>query len=54
MIHSLRDIKKTNSKKYGGVDEILLRQNFSHLLEGVGKSMGSTAQFGSCTGNKST
>jgi hypothetical protein len=24
----LRDIKKTNSKKYGGVGETLLRQNF--------------------------
>jgi hypothetical protein len=29
MLHSLRDIKKTNSKKYRGVDETLLRQNFS-------------------------
>jgi hypothetical protein len=29
MLHSLRDIKKTNSKKYGGVGETLLRQNFS-------------------------
>jgi hypothetical protein len=25
----LRDIKKTNLKKYGGVDETLLRENFS-------------------------
>jgi hypothetical protein len=31
MSHSLRDIKKTNSKKYEGVDEILLRQNFSRV-----------------------
>jgi hypothetical protein len=29
MLHSLRDIKKTNSKKYEGVGETLLRQNFS-------------------------
>jgi hypothetical protein len=29
MSHSLRDIKKTNLKKYEGVDETLLRQNFS-------------------------
>jgi hypothetical protein len=29
MSHSLRDIKKINSKKYEGVDETLLRQNFS-------------------------
>jgi hypothetical protein len=31
MSHSLRDIKKTNSKKYEGVDETLLRQNFSRV-----------------------
>jgi hypothetical protein len=30
MLHSLRDIKKTNSKKDGGVGETLLRQNFSN------------------------
>jgi hypothetical protein len=29
MLHSLRDIKKTNLKKYGGIGETLLRQNFS-------------------------
>jgi hypothetical protein len=29
MLHSLKDIKKTNSKKYGGIGETLLRQNFS-------------------------
>jgi hypothetical protein len=32
MLHSLRDIKKTNSHKYEGVGEILLRQNFSFML----------------------
>jgi hypothetical protein len=28
---ALRDIKKINSKKYRGIDKILLRQNFSML-----------------------
>jgi hypothetical protein len=31
MLDSLRDIKKTNSKKYGGVGEIQLRQKNSDL-----------------------
>jgi hypothetical protein len=30
ILHSLRDIKKTNSKKYVGVGETLLRKNFSY------------------------
>jgi hypothetical protein len=33
MLHSLRDIKKTNLKKYGGVGETLLRQNFSLISD---------------------
>jgi hypothetical protein len=33
MLHNLRDIKKTNSKKYEDVGETLLRQNFSKCIE---------------------
>jgi hypothetical protein len=32
MLHSLRDIKKINLKKYGDVGETLLRQNFFIFL----------------------